>query len=151
MQGKLYRSRTNQMLGGVCGGLARYLNVDVSWVRIVFMLLAAANGTGLWIYLALWLLLPLEDVAGASVQDNMRASAAEMRDRLDGLSHQAQRTIGTASPQTTLLIGGALVVLGALTLLRRFGWLRWLNVGYLWPLLVIGVGVWMLVRYIKER
>jgi len=43
------------------------------------------------------------------------------------------------------------VVLGVLTFLRRFGWLRWLNLGYLWPLLVIGVGVWMLVRYFKEK
>jgi len=151
MQGKLYRSRTNQMLGGVCAGLSRYLNVDVSWVRIIFMLLAVTNGAGLWIYLALWLLLPLEDVEDSTVQANIRASAAEMRGRLDGLGHQAQRTIGSASPQTILLLGGALVVLGVLTFVRRFGWLRWLNLGYLWPLLVIGVGVWMLVRYFKEK
>ena len=151
MQGKLYRSRTNRSLGGVCAGLSRYLNVDVSWVRIVFMLLAVTNGVGLWLYLALWLALPLEGAEEAGLEDNIRASAAEMRGRLGGLGRQAERTIGEANPQTALLVGAGLVLLGALMLLRRFGWFHWLNLGYLWPLLLVALGVWLLVRYIRER
>lgn len=55
----LYRSRES-MIGGVCAGLANYLNVDKSLVRIAFALFTLAAFTGLWVYLIMWLVVPLE-------------------------------------------------------------------------------------------
>jgi phage shock protein C len=55
---KLYRSRTDRMLGGVCGGLAEYFGVDVTLVRIAFIILSVIGGTGVPIYLAMWLIVP---------------------------------------------------------------------------------------------
>jgi phage shock protein C len=57
---RLFRSRTDVMLGGVCGGLAKYLNVDPTIVRLVFVLLLFIGGSGFWIYLVLWLITPVE-------------------------------------------------------------------------------------------
>jgi phage shock protein C len=57
---RLFRSRTDMMLGGVCGGLAKYLNVDPTVVRLVFVLLLFIGGGGFWIYLVLWLITPVE-------------------------------------------------------------------------------------------
>lgn len=57
---RLYRSRTDVMLGGVCGGLAKYLNVDPAVIRLVFVLLLFLGGGGFWIYLVLWIITPLE-------------------------------------------------------------------------------------------
>ena len=48
------------MLGGVAAGIARYLRVDVTVVRIVFAVLAIMGGAGIPIYLAGWLLIPEE-------------------------------------------------------------------------------------------
>ena len=48
------------MLGGVAAGIARYLRVDVTIVRIVFAVLAVMGGAGIPIYLAGWLLIPEE-------------------------------------------------------------------------------------------
>ena len=45
-------------LGGVCGGIAAKLNVDVAWVRIAFLLLALLPGPAFVVYLVAWLLLP---------------------------------------------------------------------------------------------
>lgn len=56
---KLYRSRTNYMIAGVCGGLADYFNMDASWVRLIFVLLFFLGGSAILIYLLMWLIVPL--------------------------------------------------------------------------------------------
>jgi phage shock protein C len=55
---KLYRSQADRKLAGVCGGLAEYFNVDVTLVRILFVVLAVCGGAGLLLYLAMWILVP---------------------------------------------------------------------------------------------
>jgi phage shock protein C len=57
---KLYRSRSDKMLAGVCGGLSNYLNLDATVVRLLFVLLFFLGGHGLLIYLILWILMPIE-------------------------------------------------------------------------------------------
>ena len=57
---KLYRRRGDRMLAGVCGGLADYFRVDVTLIRVIFVVLAVMGGAGLVIYLAMWLLVPEE-------------------------------------------------------------------------------------------
>ena len=55
---QLRRSTDDKMLAGVAGGIARYLNVDVTVVRVIFAVLALLNGVGLALYVAAWLLIP---------------------------------------------------------------------------------------------
>ena len=57
---KLYRSKTNRKLAGVCGGLGEYFNVDATLIRVLFVLLAVLGGSGLVLYLAMWILVPKE-------------------------------------------------------------------------------------------
>jgi phage shock protein C len=57
---RLYRSRNNRMLFGVCGGLGEYLNVDPTVIRLIFVLAFLPGGPGLIAYLALALLVPEE-------------------------------------------------------------------------------------------
>jgi len=49
------------MLGGVCIGLGKYLNIDVLWIRLFFVLLAVTSGFGILAYLVLWVVVPRED------------------------------------------------------------------------------------------
>ena len=55
---KLYRSQTNRMLGGVCGGLAEYFNLDPTLVRVLFVALTVLGGAGPLIYLVMWIIVP---------------------------------------------------------------------------------------------
>ena len=55
---KLYRSQTNRVLAGVCGGLADYFGVDVTIVRVLFIAFAFIGGASLPIYLAMWIVVP---------------------------------------------------------------------------------------------
>jgi phage shock protein C len=50
---KLYRSRTDRKLAGVCGGLAQYFNLDATLIRVLFIVLAVLGGSGLVLYLAM--------------------------------------------------------------------------------------------------
>ena len=57
---KLHRSRTDRKLAGICGGLAQYFNVDPTLVRVLFVLLAVLGGSGLVLYVAMWIIVPKE-------------------------------------------------------------------------------------------
>ena len=62
---KLYRSRTNRQVAGVCGGLAQYFNLDATLIRILFVVLAVLGGSGLLLYAAMWIIVPNEPSAAA--------------------------------------------------------------------------------------
>ena len=60
MEKKLYRSRTDKKVCGVCGGLAKYLNMDVSIMRLIVILLILFAGGGLIAYIICALVIPEE-------------------------------------------------------------------------------------------
>ncbi len=60
---KLYRNPADQMIAGVCSGLAEYLTLDVTVIRLIFVLLALMGGNGLLIYLILWLVMPVKPIS----------------------------------------------------------------------------------------
>lgn len=60
---KLRRSRTNKQLAGVCGGLAGYFGISAKRLRVMFFIVILFSGfTGFWIYLFLWMVIPLEEI-----------------------------------------------------------------------------------------
>ena len=62
---KLYRSRTDRTVAGVCGGLAQYLNIDVTLIRVLFVALAVLGGSGLILYVVMWIMVPDEPAGPA--------------------------------------------------------------------------------------
>jgi phage shock protein C len=60
MEKRLQRSRTEKMIGGVCGGLADYFTVDPTIVRVLWVLLALLGGAGILLYVILWVIMPLQ-------------------------------------------------------------------------------------------
>jgi phage shock protein C len=57
---KLFRSKREKMIAGVCGGLAEYFNIDPTLVRLLFVVLLLTPFHGLIVYLILWLITPVE-------------------------------------------------------------------------------------------
>jgi phage shock protein PspC (stress-responsive transcriptional regulator) len=75
---QLRRSGEGRMLAGVAGGIARYLNADVTLVRVIIAALALFTGAGVAVYIAAWLLIPGDG------EDQLAAAAwvAGCRDRV---------------------------------------------------------------------
>jgi len=114
MNTKLYRSNSDEMIGGVCGGIARYLRLDTTLVRLFFVLLAVGDSVGVLIYFILWLVMPSEDNAsGGNLQAHIHTGAGEMTERAQELARDARRAVITPHPQTHLIIGVALIILGS--------------------------------------
>jgi phage shock protein C len=74
---RLTRSRTERWVGGVCGGIGNYFDLDPTVIRVAFVLLALILGGGLLIYLILWLIIPLEPEMSAVVAEEMPEEEVE--------------------------------------------------------------------------
>lgn len=57
---RLYRSRTDSKIAGICGGLGLYFNSDPVWIRALFLICFFVGGSALLVYLVLWMVVPLE-------------------------------------------------------------------------------------------
>ncbi len=57
---KLWRSRTDRKIAGVCGGLGDYFQIDSLWMRLLFILFFLVGGSALLVYLVMWLIVPNE-------------------------------------------------------------------------------------------
>ncbi len=65
MNKTLYRTEKDKMIGGVCGGLGRYFDLDPTLIRLIFALIFFGYGTGLMVYVFLWIIMPSEDMLEA--------------------------------------------------------------------------------------
>jgi phage shock protein C len=63
---RLYRSRSERMISGVCGGIAEYFSVDPTLIRLLFVLFAFAGGPGLIAYIILAIIVPEEPLDEAA-------------------------------------------------------------------------------------
>ncbi|RKN08065.1 PspC domain-containing protein [Streptomyces radicis] len=114
---KLYRSAEGRWLGGVAQGLAGHLALPVSWVRIFFIGLLLSNGLGVLLYGIFWFVVPLGAAAAKPVAPRRRLFQRPDRGQLiAGLVCAA--TLGVLAANVQFPIRG----------------------GYLWPMLIIGVG-----------
>lgn len=132
------------MIGGVCGGLGNYLGVDPILFRFLFVVLLFGADFGFLLYLLLWIIVPEEGKVYGPDRD--------IGERVRGMGEDVQKAVSQPHPQAGMIIGGGLIIVGAMLFLNNFDfhWLRWLNFDYLWPVLLIAGGIALLVRRYQE-
>lgn len=138
---RLYRSRSNRMLGGVCGGLGVYLNVDPTFIRLLFILLLFGSDFGFLLYLLLWIIVPEEGREPGGAERSVG-------DRFRDMGEDIQQAVAQPHPQAGVLLGAGLIIIGGILFLDRMNlpWLAWLDLDVLWPVILILGGVGLLVR-----
>ena len=67
---RLYRSESDKILGGVCGGIAEVYDVDPTLVRLITLLIVLGTGAGLLVYLVAWLIMPTESEVKNQSEEN---------------------------------------------------------------------------------
>ncbi len=143
---RLTRSRSDYMLGGVCAGLGHYFGIDPTIVRLIFVLLAISGGSGVLLYLVLWIVIPREDLTqGPLTGDEFGRRARQMGEEMRQVAAQP-------NTRTAQFLGIALVVVGLIYLVQNLHlpWLDWFNVNIAWPAVLIIAGILLLSRYFRK-
>lgn len=148
---KLYRSRKDRIIAGVCGGLGEYFNLDPTLIRIAFAALTLLNGAGLILYIILSIVIPEEKVE--TVQEASAVASASSKG-FEGSKSQIEESEGTKAVQnlkngkqnSRVVFGIALIMLGFYFLLEQiFPWLhiRW---QFVWPLVIVFIGLLIIFK-----
>lgn len=148
-QNRLTRSRTDVMIGGVCAGLGKYFKIDATLVRLIFVLLTLAGGSGVLVYFILWIVIPREDDTSVPAEG---MNSAEFSRRANLMGQEMQQMVQQPNTRTIQIIGIGLVVFGLFYLVQNLGipWLSWWNDRLIWPALIIVVGALLLVRAFRK-
>ena len=143
---RLYRSRADKKLAGVCGGLAEYFDIDPAFVRIAAVVLFLMNGIGLVGYLIAWAAIPVRP-DGVAAEEGA-ASGSPPR--------PAEAGFASGPHGLELIAGGLFIVAGLLFLLLNLGYLDWEIFQFwrwrvVWPLALIGLGLYVVISSLRTQ
>lgn len=144
---KLLRSRTDRVISGVCGGLAAYFSIDPVITRIVFVLLAFADGIGVVVYILLWVFVPEEPGPEVTInhEEKVREFVQQAGAKVRSIAESA-KSEGVWWSQPRNIVGLLILGVGIILLLQNtFSW-HWLRWEVFWPLLLIIFGVAIIVK-----
>ena len=123
---RLYRSNSDKIIAGVCGGIAEYLKIDSVIVRILAVALALLNGLGVLLYIVGVIVMPEKE------------SDKDKTNKADAKAKVINRDSGY------LWMGGILIVIGLVFLLQNY--IAWFSIAKLWPVILIVGGIFILVK-----
>lgn len=158
MPPRLERSNTNRVIAGVCGGLAEYLAVDATLVRVLFVA-AAFTGIGFIVYLVLLILMPLPGrPAPFTTTPTGSATSADTTTRMESdHTGTAPSTVAPIDPavreaeaeRRRMAVGFLLIGLGIVFSLSNSGF-RFVQWQFIWPLVLIAIGVLLLLQRVRS-
>lgn len=140
---RLTRSTTDRVFGGVCGGLAEYLQVDPTIVRIIFVLVGVWQGWGVLVYFLLWWVIP-ENKPATGGDDRVQQVGSEMRQAAQRVAEQVRGNDG--STRGAMIVGGILVVIGLMALGKEFLPWKIFSWDFFWPLAIVAFGVALMFK-----
>lgn len=140
---RLYRSKKERMIAGVCGGLSEYFDVDPVLIRAVFALSAFMGGMGIVVYILLAIITPEEGKVGdvendvVGVDGSGSAKIEEPPIQIPQMKGDQRWIFGLA-----LLALGIFLFLGSLP--KVIPWWGW---HFLWPIILIATGLYIFSHY----
>lgn len=143
---KLYRNESEAILAGVCAGLADYFDMDVTLVRVVFLLLMIGGGSGLLVYIILWIVAPGKEdgVIMVDKEENIKDFADKVGKKAKVMTKEIKKEV-KSSKRSGSFLGLILMALGILILLEKMipMVIRW---DYIWPIMLIILGGYLIFR-----
>ena len=136
MKEGISRSRQNRIFGGVSGGLADYLSIDVLVIRILLVASVFLSGIGILLYLIMWIVLPEEKIIDfASSEWNSGASSTSDPDVNFTIPQKKDKN-------GQVIFGVVLIIIGVFFLgIEVFSFLNFID---LLPILLVGFGIYLL-------
>lgn len=153
MSKKLYRSVREKMLGGVCGGLAEYFDIDPTIVRVLFVVSLLFGGAGIIAYIILWIIVPEEPLEVQfqrtyPPEDQNKSAQDDTEKNINAADQTYQAARETQRQKRHSVAGIILIVIGFIFLADNF--VPRFHFGDYWPLLLILVGAVLLLNSKKN-
>ncbi len=146
MNKRLYRSETDRVVGGVCAGLAVYLGIPAIVLRVFFILWMVLGEFSLPVYVILWVVIPRES-------DTSTFRTEDLGIRLRQVGQEVGDVFRQPDSQLITYAGVGLIAWGVYSLLARVG-IRILPLGYtqyIWPVLLIAAGAFVLFKTLRKK
>ena len=151
MEKRLYRSRSDRMIWGVCGGIANYFGMDPTIIRVIAILFLFAGGSGILAYIILAIVVPLESSPSREPREVIKENVQEIKQTATNLGEDIRSTFARRegevkeTPRTgyngSYILAVVLVIIGVILLLSNFNPFWWLRWHYLWPIVLIAIGL----------
>lgn len=135
MTKKLYRSKKDSIIAGVCGGIAEYFQLDSTLVRLLAILVVFLGGAGVIAYIVAWIIIPQNPEQETEPVELNDAPSEDSQVDKDSKRH--------------IWGGFVLIALGLFFLARSF--FPRLMVVSLWPIILIGVGIFLIVQSLPRK
>ncbi len=156
MAKRLYRSKKDCVIAGVCGGIAEHFDIDLTLVRIVAVISIFLNGIGLIAYIIGWIFIP-QDPESLTEEEagKQKGKAGTIKEKAENVASEIGREIRGESGKTgyrknSRLVGGLILVcLGLLFLGSNF--FPWFGFAKLWPVMLVVLGVVILAGGFQKR
>ncbi len=133
----LYRSRTNRIIFGVCGGLGEYFGIDPIIFRLIFIALTFGGGAGILLYIIMALLVPNEPLGGQSAETD--SGAPDLKKQAEDLVSELKEKEGWHNRRTW--IGIIIIIFGLLLLFNQLFPRHFFNWGVFWAAFIIALGI----------
>ena len=153
---RLFRSTTDKKIGGVCGGLAEYFDIDPLLVRLLFIILVIVAGGGVLLYLILWIITPEKPAFIDQTQNPPKMEVPKENQEASKDSYTTQPKEAPEKHESRerrhrgSLIGAlVLITLGVLFLADEF--IPHINFGDLWPIILIVIGIGLLLNSVTGK
>ena len=144
---KIFRSIDDYMIAGVCGGLADYFNIDSSLIRIIFVLLAIGGGSGILIYLILWLVIPKEIGVEKQVnrEEKVKEFAEDVKNKAKTIAKEINSDVKIEKMKKINILGIILILVGLVAIWNQISpiTIQW---NFFWPGLLILVGLLVMFK-----
>lgn len=136
---KLYRSKKDSMIAGVCGGIAEYFEIDSILVRLLAILIVLLGGVGIIAYIIAWIIIP------------QNPEQETDKDREYNQEDYAGMEQGTTKPDNNSHIWGGLILifLGLFFLVRSF-FPRFVLINF-WPIILVIVGIVLIIQSLSRK
>ena len=156
MKNKLYRSKKDCVIGGVCGGIAEYFNIDSTLVRLLAVLIFFFGGSGIIAYIIGWIIIPQNP--NGKTEDNSE-NKGEIEGKIKKGTDKVNKTVeenlseewskGNSGKNRNIILGVILIIAGLIFMgTTFFPWITWAAWGTFWPVIIIVVGLVIIIRAI---
>ncbi len=144
---KLLRNKGDKMIAGVASGIADYFDIDANMIRLLFILLTIFGGSGILLYIVLWILIPSDGSKNMSGgKDVMRENVREMKETVSEVAKEFKSRPKEKHEKSQLGFGIVIVVVGILFLLNNLGIFEMVEVQKFWPLLLVFLGIYIVSK-----